>query len=80
LLPGRFERPQTPGRLVQVLASEGYVTPSEADKLRGLAEKRNKLVHGELRTRISEADVAQMTDILSTLKKIAEEDPASVST
>ncbi|MGR8953464.1 MAG: hypothetical protein ACU83V_13785, partial [Gammaproteobacteria bacterium] len=57
LLPKQFERAQTPGRLVQVLASEGYITPSEADNLRQLVGKRNKFVHGELKTRINKSDV-----------------------
>ena len=32
LLTKQFGRPQTPGRLVQTLAAEGYLTPSEADQ------------------------------------------------
>ena len=67
LLPKQFERAQTPGRLVQVLASEGYITPSEADSLRRLTGKRNRLVHGELKTRINKSNVNQMVDVLSML-------------
>jgi hypothetical protein len=75
LLPQEFERPQTPGRLIQVLAGEGYITPNEADTLRVLAEKRNKLIHGELKTRISESDVTQMVDVVSMLTKMAGKAP-----
>ena len=70
LIPSQMQRPQTPGRLVQVLASEGYLTPTEADSLRLLADKRNKLIHGELRTRISKSEVNRIADVLSMLVKI----------
>src|SRR5262249_45655779 len=62
-----FERPQTPGRLVQVLASEGILTPTEADDLRGLAEKRNKFIHGELQTPITKAEIERIASILGTM-------------
>lgn len=70
LLPQKFERPQTPGRIVDVLASEGYITPSEADALRQLVEKRNKLVHGDLKTRISELDITEMINVLNLLTRM----------
>ena len=70
LLPEKFERPQTPGRVVDVLAREGYVTPTEADCLRELVEKRNKLVHGDLKARILERDVAQMISVLNMLVRM----------
>jgi len=67
ILPDRFQRPQTPGRLVEILAKEGYITPSEADFLRVLAEKRNKLIHGELQTHASKAELGNFTKTLGTL-------------
>lgn len=63
----QFQRPQTPGRLVQVLATEGYLTPTEADTLRVLAEKRNRLIHGELDTGASTDDMRRFAEILDTL-------------
>ena len=75
LLPQKFERPQTPRRLVQVLASEGYLTPTEADSMRQLSEKRNRLIHGELKTRITESNVSQMVGVLSMLTKLAHKQP-----
>ena len=62
-----FERPQTPGRLVQVLASEGILTPTEADDLRVLAEKRNNFIHGELQTPITKAEIERIASILGTM-------------
>ena len=70
LASSQFQRPQTPGRLVQVLASEGYITPTEADHLRLLAEKRNKLIHGELQTRITKSEVSRFADILAMMVKM----------
>jgi len=67
ILPDRLQRPQTPGRLVEVLAAEGQITPTEADHLRRLAESRNQLIHGGLETSVSEADLRRFVDVLKTL-------------
>jgi uncharacterized protein YutE (UPF0331/DUF86 family) len=67
LLTTQLGRPQTPGRLVQVLASEGYLTPTEADKLRGLAAKRNRLIHGELQVSVSANELQDFASILETM-------------
>jgi uncharacterized protein YutE (UPF0331/DUF86 family) len=72
LAPTQLRRPQTPNRLVQVLANEGHLTPAEADSLRLLADKRNKLVHGELKTRVSKPDVKLLGNVISTLVKAVE--------
>jgi REase_AHJR-like len=73
-----FRRPQTPGRLVSVLAGEGYLTPSEADRLRRLAEKRNAFVHGELEAMIGAEDVQQLIEILETMLLMIEKGPENV--
>lgn len=67
VLTTQMERAQTTGRLIQVLATEGYLTPSEADSLRGLAEKRNKLSHGELQVRISSDELEDLIAILDVI-------------
>jgi hypothetical protein len=67
LLPDKFPRPQTPGRLVEVLAGEGYVTPSEADRLRELAKVRNQMIHGGLRARVGSRDIRSFVSILKVL-------------
>lgn len=66
-----FERPQTPGRLIQFLASEGILTPTEADDLRPLAEKRNKFIHGGLQTPITGAEINRIAAILGTMINLA---------
>jgi uncharacterized protein YutE (UPF0331/DUF86 family) len=67
LLPDRFERPQTPSRLIEALASEGFIMPSEAAHVRRLAESRNRVVHGGLDTAVPEADLRGFVEILQTL-------------
>jgi len=67
ILPDRLQRPQPPGRLIEVLAAEGHITPTEADHLRRLAESRNHLIHGGLEISIPEADLQRFVDILKTL-------------
>jgi REase_AHJR-like len=66
-MPDDFLLAQSPGRLVQLLAQEGYVTPTEADALRTLAEKRNVLIHGNVLTEVSESDVDSFASILQKL-------------
>jgi uncharacterized protein YutE (UPF0331/DUF86 family) len=63
-------RPQTPGRLVEVLASEGYVTPSEADRLRTVIATRNQIVHGGLQAKVSPKDVRSFLSVLNMLLKL----------
>ncbi len=67
LMTEQFEKPQTPGRLIGLLAGEGYLTPSEADRLRKLATARNAFVHGELDIEISEDEVQYFHAALMTL-------------
>ncbi len=67
LLPDEFQRAQTPGRLVTILAKNGYITPSEADLLRVLADKRNRLIHGELQTHASKTELRRFNKTLGTL-------------
>lgn len=69
MLPSRFGRPQTPGRVVEVLAGEGYITPSEADNLRDLAEIRNKFIHGGLQTKVDKDNITVFVEILEVLIK-----------
>lgn len=72
LLIEDFRRPQTPGRLISVLAEKGYVTPTEADALEGLAKTRNKLVHGHLHVVVEESELSKFVKILETLESLGE--------
>ncbi|MGC1562681.1 MAG: hypothetical protein WA820_22915, partial [Bradyrhizobium sp.] len=67
LMPKEFARPQSPGRLVEVLAQEGHITPDEGDVLRQLVDMRNRFIHGELAIAISRPQVESFVKILSSL-------------
>jgi uncharacterized protein YutE (UPF0331/DUF86 family) len=69
LAPEKFEGPQSPERLVQVLANDGLVTPSEADTLRVLSKARNQLTHGDLGQPLQTDDFAKFIEILATLRE-----------
>ena len=67
-----FERPQTPARIVDVLGSQGVLTPSEADRMRELANKRTRLIHGDLDIAVSDTDVQTLVSMLRKLEKEGE--------
>jgi REase_AHJR-like len=67
LMPKEFARPQSPGRLVQVLAQEGHLTPDEGDALRQLIDMRNRFIHGELTVATSRPQVETFAKILASL-------------
>lgn len=69
LEPQRISRPQTPRRLVEMLASNGHVTPTEADTLRKFIDRRNSLIHGDLNIQIG---LDELHDFLSVLKILNE--------
>ncbi|MCD0420370.1 hypothetical protein LOC51_24400 [Rubrivivax sp. JA1024] len=66
LLPDQFRRPQSPVRLIEVLASEGLVTPDEAQLVRQVISVRNAVAHGGF-VPVDSTLVARFTDLLSTL-------------
>lgn len=67
LLPDRLRRPQTPARLIEVLASEGYLTPQEADTLRGAIPLRNLAVHGSIDQVVEDRLLDEFVGVLRTL-------------
>lgn len=66
-MPDVFARPQSPGRIVERLASEGIVAPSDANFLRHMAKKRNSFVHGDLRQTIAPDEVTRFISLLREL-------------
>ncbi|SRR6266568_3264897 len=76
LLPGQLGRPQAPARLIEVLASAGYLTPQEADTLRAAISLRNAAVHGGLDPIVDERLLDQFIAVLHTLAGFLAEDSA----
>lgn len=70
LLPGPFQRAQTPARLVEVLGSEGYLTPEEADIVRTAISVRNAVVHGQLESKVDPKMLEGFVAVLETLAKL----------
>lgn len=64
-----FEKPQSPGRLVTVLAENGQLTPDQATIMRELIVKRNALVHGQLDIEISNNDLKGLLGAIVDLRK-----------
>ncbi len=66
-LPEIFMRPQTPGRIVTILAERGEITPAEAESLRSFANKRNAFVHGSFTSELNGDDICSFVGILNRL-------------
>lgn len=64
LEPERTKRPQSPARVVEVLASGGHITPSQAQTIRDAIKDRNNIVHGELDIRPSKEAIAGLAEIV----------------
>jgi hypothetical protein len=67
LEPEKTKRPQSPGRVVELLAGAGFVAPTEAALLREAARWRNRLIHGDLDTMPSREQVLTLADLLACL-------------
>lgn len=72
LMPDSFAPPQTPARLIEVISSEGYVTPTEADRLRSLAQLRNLFIHGSLDAFMDKQEIEFFINVLSKLERSLE--------
>lgn len=77
LLPYRLERPQTPARLIEVLASDGILTPTEADVLRATIPLRNRIVHGAVGSDVDDKLLEKFIDALTAVSKFLTQKPAN---
>lgn len=68
LLPKMLARPQPAGRLVEVLASEGFIDPSEADRLRPVVDLRNAVAHGDFAAGLP---AERVDDLIATVRRLA---------
>jgi uncharacterized protein YutE (UPF0331/DUF86 family) len=69
MLPSKFPKAQTPGRLVDVLAAHGQLSPSEAEHLRRMAQIRNRLVHGAFQVAVPKSDLDYSLGLISRMLK-----------
>ena len=69
--PLNFTRPQPSARLVEFLASQGYVTPDEAGLLRSLGRLRNAASHGSLDLSVDRQSLVKLVAITQGLLDMA---------
>lgn len=67
IFPNQMSRPQSPGRIIELLAGSGEVTPYEAQNLRHLMNLRNRVIHGELNTAVRPNEIKQMLQLVRQL-------------
>lgn len=72
LLPTKFGKAQTPARLLEALAFEGYITPDEADVLRQISTIRNEVAHGRLDVMPTRKQVESVVGITRTTLQLTE--------
>lgn len=73
LLPRNLARPQPTRKLIEALASEGIVTPDEADSLRSAISLRNAATHGDFAVPVTEKEVDQVVTAASLVSGLAHE-------
>jgi len=67
LFPNQTSRPQSPGRIIELLAGSGEITPSEARDLRQLMNLRNRVIHGELNAVVIPIEIKKMLQLVRQL-------------
>lgn len=65
--PKNASRPQSPGRVIELLAGAGHIAPSEAEAMRAGANLRNRLIHGDLSIHPAAVDVQRLITIAENL-------------
>lgn len=67
LAPDLLARPQTPLRLLEVLASEGYLTPEETDTMREILHVRNRAAHGDFNVAVGSEHLDRIMETIRSL-------------
>jgi len=72
--PDNTTRPQSPGRVVELLAGAGHISLDDARILRNSLQKRNRVIHGVLDTPVSYDEVKESLSVTKSLVSKVEED------
>jgi uncharacterized protein YutE (UPF0331/DUF86 family) len=67
LAPNDLVHPQSPAKLLEIMASGGYITPDEADALQIMGKLRNEAAHGRMDITLSRNDLEQIIQVTRTL-------------
>jgi hypothetical protein len=73
LTPASLGRAQAPTRLIEVLASDGYLTPKEADRLRILGRLRSAAAHGNFEVSLSADELNEFINVTKALLEMQAE-------
>ncbi|MEI8394569.1 MAG: hypothetical protein WCF85_07530 [Rhodospirillaceae bacterium] len=71
LVPESLRKPQSPARLIEILASDGYITPNEADQMRGIGRQRSVAAHGDFDITFTPTDLGVVVEIIQILIKLS---------
>ena len=63
----RFRKPQTPARLIEIMATEGILAYDEAQFLRTFYPVRNEIIHGGLDREVTRDDLQRLTQIMKSV-------------
>ena len=77
LVPDRTDRSLTPGSIVELLTSLGYMTQPQADKLHDAARARNLIVHGDVTLDI---DPVELHDVMEVVEDVIRQHGGEVLT
>jgi len=67
VVPEQFARSRAPGVLVEALASNGYLTPDDADMVRTLGQLRNDAAHGRLDVTLTREKFKEFVEVARDL-------------
>lgn len=67
IFPNQTVKPQSPGRIIEILARNGEITPADAMVLRRQMELRNAFIHGDLDAEIVPRDTSEMRRIVGEI-------------
>lgn len=67
IMPNIFQRPQSAKQVIEIMAREGYIVPSEAKFLRSIVSMRNNIAHGGLDFLPKKQDVEKIIDICKNI-------------
>jgi uncharacterized protein YutE (UPF0331/DUF86 family) len=68
----RLSQPQRPGSVLEMLAFEGYVSPSQADRVRPLVGQRNRLIHGDLAIEPGRDHVEDFISVIDDVRQMVQ--------
>jgi uncharacterized protein YutE (UPF0331/DUF86 family) len=71
LMFDRVAAPQSPASVKAKIAEQGHLTPDQANRLRELAKKRSRLIHGDLGMAVSAQDMSFLILVVKVLSLAA---------